>query len=221
MWITILYSVTHHDTKHHTVWIPYSVNLPDFFVCLIWFFTSHQQFFSYKVTGLPELNQYLARINVLAQGHWVRLEPGAPRSRVKHSTTEPLPSLNHPDTIQCESSRYHTVLIIKIPYRVNHQINIQCELSWYHTVWIILIPYRMNHQDTIQCQEGQQPNNNTNPSLQVHKYLPSMPSWPFRFPSLEGSNLLITSKHLSFVTRCIWNKNLTIFFLHTNDVKIE
>ena len=34
----------------------------------------------------------------LAQGHNavtpVRLEPVAPRSRVKHSTTEPLPSLN-------------------------------------------------------------------------------------------------------------------------------
>ena len=27
-------------------------------VCLIWFFTSHQQSFSYKVTGLPGLNQY-------------------------------------------------------------------------------------------------------------------------------------------------------------------
>ena len=28
------------------------------FVCLIWFFTSHQQSFSYKGTGLQELNQY-------------------------------------------------------------------------------------------------------------------------------------------------------------------
>ena len=38
-----------------------------------------------------------ARINVLAQGHNtvmpVRLEPAAPLSRVKHSTTEPLCSL--------------------------------------------------------------------------------------------------------------------------------
>ena len=53
---------------------------------------SHQQSFSYKGTGLPWLNQYLARINVLAQGHNavmpVRLEPAALRSRVKHSTTE-------------------------------------------------------------------------------------------------------------------------------------
>ena len=66
-------------------------------ICLIWFFTSHQQSFSYKGTGLPGLNQYLARINVLAQGHkavtLVRLEPAALRSRVKHSTTEPLRSL--------------------------------------------------------------------------------------------------------------------------------
>ena len=45
---------------------------------------SHQQSFSYIGTGLPGLNQYLARINVLAQGHNavmpVRLEPMAPPS---------------------------------------------------------------------------------------------------------------------------------------------
>ena len=53
---------------------------------------SHQQSFSSKGTGLPGLNQYKARINILAQGHNavtpVRLEPGAPGSPVKHSTTE-------------------------------------------------------------------------------------------------------------------------------------
>ena len=53
--------------------------------------------FSYIGTGLPWLNQYLARINVLAQGYnavtLVRLEPMSPRSWVKHSTTEPLGSL--------------------------------------------------------------------------------------------------------------------------------
>ena len=47
--------------------------------CLIWLFTSHQQSFSYKGTGLPGLNQNYARINVLAQGHNtvtpVRLKP--------------------------------------------------------------------------------------------------------------------------------------------------
>ena len=63
-------------------------------VVLFLFFTSHQQSFSYKGTGLSGLNQYLARINVLAQGHNTvtpkRLEPAAPRSRVKLSTTEPL-----------------------------------------------------------------------------------------------------------------------------------
>ena len=40
--------------------------------------------FTYIGTGLPGLNQYLARIIVLAQGHNavtpVRLEPMAPRS---------------------------------------------------------------------------------------------------------------------------------------------
>ena len=58
---------------------------------------SHQQSFSYKGTGLPGLNQYKARIKVLAQGHNavtpVRLEPVASRSRVKLSTTE-LPTCN-------------------------------------------------------------------------------------------------------------------------------
>ena len=58
---------------------------------------SHKQSFSYKGTGLPGMNQYYARINVLAQGHNavtpVRLEPAAPRSQVKHSTSEPLCSL--------------------------------------------------------------------------------------------------------------------------------
>ena len=47
--------------------------------------------------GLPWLNQYKARINVLAQGHNtvrpVRLEATTPRSPVKLSTTEPLRSL--------------------------------------------------------------------------------------------------------------------------------
>ena len=42
----------------------------------------------------------LAKINVLAQGHntvtTVRIEPAAPRSRVEHSTTEPLHSLSRP-----------------------------------------------------------------------------------------------------------------------------
>ena len=40
--------------------------------------------FNYIGTGLPRLNQYLARFNVLAQGYnavtLVRLEPMAPRS---------------------------------------------------------------------------------------------------------------------------------------------
>ena len=60
--------------------------------CLIWFFTSNQQPFSYKWTCLPGLNQYLARINVLGQGHNivtpVMLELEVPWSGVKHSTTE-------------------------------------------------------------------------------------------------------------------------------------
>ena len=59
-------------------------------ICLIWLFSSHQQSFNCKGTGLPRLKQYEARINVLAQWHNavtpVRLEPAEPRSRVKHST---------------------------------------------------------------------------------------------------------------------------------------
>ena len=60
--------------------------------------TSHQQYFSCKGTDLLRWSQYLARINVLAQGHNTvtpaRLELAAPAgSRVKHFTTEPLHSL--------------------------------------------------------------------------------------------------------------------------------
>ena len=69
--------------------------------CFDLIFTSHQQSFSYKGTGLLGLN--LARINVLAQGHNavtpVRLEPAALLSQVKHSTTEPLHSLYSPCNI--------------------------------------------------------------------------------------------------------------------------
>ena len=36
----------------------------EFIFCLIWFFTSHQQSFSYIRTGLSGLNHYWARINV-------------------------------------------------------------------------------------------------------------------------------------------------------------
>ena len=65
-------------------------------VCLFDLILSHQQSFSYIGTSLLGLNQYLARINVLAQGHNlvmpVRLEPTTLRSQVKHSTTEPLRS---------------------------------------------------------------------------------------------------------------------------------
>ena len=66
-------------------------------VCLTWFFTSHQQSFSYVRTSLPGLNQCKARNNVPAQGHItvtpMRLEPAASWSEAKHSTTEPLRSL--------------------------------------------------------------------------------------------------------------------------------
>ena len=70
---------------------------PKLCFCLIRFFTSHQQSFSYKGTGLPGLNQYYARINVLAQGPQrsdasESLTHG-PRSLVKHSTTEKKPVL--------------------------------------------------------------------------------------------------------------------------------
>ena len=65
------------------------------------------------------MNQYYARINVLAQGHNavtpVRLEPAAPRSRVKHSTTEPLRSLYagchvRAKYIGCIGTRAHIVV---------------------------------------------------------------------------------------------------------------
>ena len=57
----------------------------------------HQQSFSYVGTGLPGLNlNSKLGLTCLAEGHNavtpMRLEPAAPRSRVKHSTTE-LPRL--------------------------------------------------------------------------------------------------------------------------------
>ena len=68
------------------------------FVCLIWFFTSHQQSLSYKGTGLPGWTSTKLGLLCLAQEHnavtLVRLEPGAPRPQVKHSTTESLRSLH-------------------------------------------------------------------------------------------------------------------------------
>ena len=98
---TALTCIPLNDSPAHlplrTPWIKFvHMQLGSFFVCLIWFFTSNQQSFSYIGTGLPGLNQYLARINVPAQGHNtvipMRLEPATPGSRVKHSTTEPLRS---------------------------------------------------------------------------------------------------------------------------------
>ena len=59
----------------------------------------NQQSLSNKVTGLPVLNQYLARINVSCSrsqsSDAVRVEPAAPQFRVKHSTTEALLSLKY------------------------------------------------------------------------------------------------------------------------------
>ena len=63
--------------------------------------------------GVPRLNQYQARINVLAQGHntvtLVRLQPTATRSQVKHSTTEPLRSLSYALCI-CEVCELYQIL---------------------------------------------------------------------------------------------------------------
>ena len=43
----------------------------------------------------PVLSKDKCVTQCLAQGHNVRLKSAAPQSRVKHSTTEPLCSLNH------------------------------------------------------------------------------------------------------------------------------
>ena len=47
-----------------TFWPPPPIGGGCVYVCLIWFFTSHQQSFCYTGTGLPGLYQYKARINV-------------------------------------------------------------------------------------------------------------------------------------------------------------
>ena len=58
---------------------------------------SHQQSFSYVGTVLPGSNQYYARINVSCSRTQPtdtgEAGPAAPQSRVKHSTTKPLRSL--------------------------------------------------------------------------------------------------------------------------------
>ena len=65
----------------------------------VWFdsLRPSQQVFSYVGTDLPGLKQYKARINVSCVSCSsddtvtpLRLQPAVPRSRVKHSTTEPM-----------------------------------------------------------------------------------------------------------------------------------
>ena len=57
------HSFGEHLIKFHMRGSGYVVDKP-LTLFLIWFFTSHQQSFSYVGTGLPGLNQYYARINV-------------------------------------------------------------------------------------------------------------------------------------------------------------
>ena len=82
---------------------------------------SHQQSFSYAGMGLPGLNQYEAKINVLAQGHntvtSVRLEPDAPRSRVGHSTTEPL---HYPFFIFCDTFTVYIKFIVFLSQQIGY-----------------------------------------------------------------------------------------------------
>ena len=68
--------------------------------CLIWFFTWFDSLHLINNLSVTKGHVFLGwtstklRSMCLAQGHnavmWVRLEPAAPRSWVKHSTTEPL-----------------------------------------------------------------------------------------------------------------------------------
>ena len=88
-------------------------------VCLLDFILYvPQQSFRYKGTGLPGLNQYYGRINVLAQGHKtempVRHEPTALRSRVKHSTTELLRSLRGPPVLHQYHQGHKTVPPVRL-----------------------------------------------------------------------------------------------------------
>ena len=79
-------------------------------------------FFSYVGTGLPELYQYHARINVFAQGHNVvtpvRLEPATPRFRLKRTTTEPLRSLYQRPLYQNNTSCLVHILSFNVLYEV-------------------------------------------------------------------------------------------------------
>ena len=71
------------------------------FACLIWFFMSHAStIFQLNRDRSSWVEPVLSKDNcVLLKDHNavkpVRFEPAAPGSWVKHSTTEPLPSLMH------------------------------------------------------------------------------------------------------------------------------
>ena len=86
------------QNKLITLWYTVKTGLvPMVCVCLIWIFTSHQQYFSYQVTVFLGWTSTKLGLMCLAQGHNavtpMRLEPTALRSQVKHFTTEPLRSL--------------------------------------------------------------------------------------------------------------------------------
>ena len=94
-------------------WYEVSGKITCFFVCLIWFFTSHQQSFRYKMRVYLRWTSAKLGLTCLAQGHNavtpVSLEPAPPQSRVKHSTTA-----NYRRRPQFEIMKYHRYIKISI-----------------------------------------------------------------------------------------------------------
>ena len=102
--LTLYWRVTGYRLKACTALCP--------FVCLIWFFTSQSTIFQLHRDWSSWVEPVLSQDYMcLAQGHNtvtpVRLEPTALRSRVKHSTTEPLGSLS-----LCPWARHFTLSYI-------------------------------------------------------------------------------------------------------------
>ena len=98
-----------------------------------------------------------ARINVLAQGHKavmpVRLEPAAPQSSVKHSTSEPLRSLFNQRKKPPSADLRRSVVVAggsiltkiwQLPYNAWHVRSIALPLMWQY-YWQSLLAGILSH----------------------------------------------------------------------------
>ena len=57
-WLLVHLLLHHYIIQDRPIKIIFLFNIVTIIILFVWFFTSHQQSFSYKGTGLPGLNQY-------------------------------------------------------------------------------------------------------------------------------------------------------------------